>query len=182
MMPVLVLCWLLEGPLAQSITLESSPPPCQGDTAVYLLYAHARIAAILRKSGKDVAELAKSTKITLGNDLEVALALHVSRFSGAFSGGEGWHGGMRCCGDRQALPCGRGAGRRDCDFHLQKMAIVSHDDLLLPGGEHSRCALELPLIRAEAVEEMLTDLYPNRLTSYLYDLSGETQGERWWVC
>ncbi|KAL6784922.1 TSR1 [Auxenochlorella protothecoides x Auxenochlorella symbiontica] len=77
----------------------------QGDTAVYLLYAHARIAAILRKSGKDVAELANSTKITLGNDLEVALALHVSRFS-------------------------------------------------------------------EAVEEMLTDLYPNRLTSYLYDLSG----------
>lgn len=31
----------------------------QGNTAVYLLYAHARICSIIRKSGKDIEELKK---------------------------------------------------------------------------------------------------------------------------
>lgn len=29
----------------------------QGNTAVYLLYAHARICSIIRKSGKDIEEV-----------------------------------------------------------------------------------------------------------------------------
>lgn len=31
----------------------------QGNTAVYLLYAHARICSIIRKSGKDMEEVKK---------------------------------------------------------------------------------------------------------------------------
>ncbi|GAB4821599.1 hypothetical protein N2152v2_008645 [Parachlorella kessleri] len=77
----------------------------QGNTAVYLLYAHARIASIVRKAGRDVAELAKTADIKLTNDKEVALALHIARFP-------------------------------------------------------------------EAVEELLADLAPNRVTDYLYELSG----------
>lgn len=77
----------------------------QGDTAVYLLYAHARIAAIIRKSGRAIEDVAKTAKIVLENTLEIALALQIARFS-------------------------------------------------------------------EAVDDLLNDLSPNRLTSYLYDLSG----------
>jgi len=48
---------------------------------VYLLYAHARIASIIRKSGKNPEELAASgARVTLGHEAEVALALHVARF------------------------------------------------------------------------------------------------------
>lgn len=94
--------------------LIPSPPPhhstAQGDTAVYLLYAHARIAAILRKSGKDIAELAKRSNITLGNDLEVALALHVSRFPGAphAAAGGGWARAWTCGRVQRELVCVRG--------------------------------------------------------------------------
>lgn len=31
----------------------------QGNTAVYLLYAHARICSIIRKSGKEIEDLKK---------------------------------------------------------------------------------------------------------------------------
>lgn len=43
----------------------------KGNTAVYLLYAHARIAGIVRKSGKDVAELVKTGTIELLQPEEV---------------------------------------------------------------------------------------------------------------
>lgn len=70
---------------------STHPPTCQhaapqGNTAVYLLYAHARIAAIIRKSGKDPAEVARRAAITLSNDKEVALALHIARFPGGLRG------------------------------------------------------------------------------------------------
>lgn len=53
----------------------------KGDTAVYLLYAHARIASIIRKSGKDVHALAlEGGAIHLGHETERALALHIFRF------------------------------------------------------------------------------------------------------
>ena len=53
----------------------------KGDTAVYLLYAHARIASIVRKAGKDVAALAREKKaISLAHEDEQALALAVARF------------------------------------------------------------------------------------------------------
>lgn len=79
----------------------------QGNTAVYLLYAHARIASIVRKSCKDPVALAASGKasITLEHELEVALAMHIARFP-------------------------------------------------------------------EAIEALLEDLAPNRLSDYLYELSG----------
>jgi arginyl-tRNA synthetase len=79
----------------------------QGNTAVYLLYAHARIASIVRKSGKDPVALAASgeASIKLEHELEVALAMHIARFP-------------------------------------------------------------------EAIEELLEDLAPNRLSDYLYELSG----------
>ena len=42
-----------------------------GNTAVYMLYAHARIASIVRKVGKDVNEVAKTAKIALEHPAEV---------------------------------------------------------------------------------------------------------------
>ena len=42
----------------------------QGNTAVYLLYAHARICSIIRKSGKDIEVLKK-----------VGLVLQISLFT-----------------------------------------------------------------------------------------------------
>jgi hypothetical protein len=42
----------------------------RGNTAVYMLYAHARIASIIRKAGKDVAELAATAHISLDHPCE----------------------------------------------------------------------------------------------------------------
>uniref|UniRef100_A0A803LRW5 arginine--tRNA ligase n=1 Tax=Chenopodium quinoa TaxID=63459 RepID=A0A803LRW5_CHEQI len=53
----------------------------KGNTAVYLLYAHARICSIIRKSGKDMEELKKVGEIVLGNTHERALGLHLLQFS-----------------------------------------------------------------------------------------------------
>lgn len=60
----------------------------QGNTAVYLLYAHARIAAIIRKAGKDPAALAAAgARISLAHDKELALAKHIAQFPGGWVGG-----------------------------------------------------------------------------------------------
>ncbi|CAK0784285.1 hypothetical protein CVIRNUC_007489 [Coccomyxa viridis] len=52
-----------------------------GNTAVYMLYAHARIASIVRKVGKDVNEVAKTAKLSLDHPAEAALGLQVVRFT-----------------------------------------------------------------------------------------------------
>lgn len=53
----------------------------KGNTAVYLLYAHARICSIIRKSGKDIEELKKTGMIILDQAEERALGLHLLQFS-----------------------------------------------------------------------------------------------------
>ncbi|XP_010438775.1 PREDICTED: arginine--tRNA ligase, chloroplastic/mitochondrial isoform X1 [Camelina sativa] len=53
----------------------------KGNTAVYLLYAHARICSIIRKSGKDIDELKKTGKLVLDHPDERALGLHLLRFA-----------------------------------------------------------------------------------------------------
>ncbi|XP_009137585.1 arginine--tRNA ligase, cytoplasmic isoform X1 [Brassica rapa] len=53
----------------------------KGNTAVYLLYAHARICSIIRKSGKDIDELKKTGKLVLDHPEERALGLHLLRFA-----------------------------------------------------------------------------------------------------
>ncbi|XP_017219157.1 arginine--tRNA ligase, chloroplastic/mitochondrial isoform X2 [Daucus carota subsp. sativus] len=53
----------------------------KGNTAVYLLYAHARICSIIRKSGKDMEELKKVGKIELIEDAERVLGLHLLQFA-----------------------------------------------------------------------------------------------------
>ena len=51
----------------------------QGNTAVYLLYAHARIAAIGRKAGvENIAALAHEHPVEVDHEKERSLALHVS--------------------------------------------------------------------------------------------------------
>ncbi len=78
----------------------------QGNTAVYLLYAHARINSIFTKSGKDPQDLlAEGKQVSVEHEAEAALAKHIARFP-------------------------------------------------------------------EAVEGSLHELAPNRITDYLYDLSG----------
>ncbi|MQL79598.1 hypothetical protein Taro_012055 [Colocasia esculenta] len=53
----------------------------KGNTAVYLLYAHARICSIIRKSNRDLTELTKSGSISLGHPDERILGLHLIRFA-----------------------------------------------------------------------------------------------------
>ncbi|KAK1365331.1 Arginine--tRNA ligase [Heracleum sosnowskyi] len=53
----------------------------KGNTAVYLLYAHARICSIIRKSGKDIEELKTVGKIELNQDAERVLGLHLLQFA-----------------------------------------------------------------------------------------------------
>uniref|UniRef100_A0A1J3FAE2 arginine--tRNA ligase n=2 Tax=Noccaea caerulescens TaxID=107243 RepID=A0A1J3FAE2_NOCCA len=53
----------------------------KGNTAVYLLYAHARISSIISKSGKDIDELKKTGKLALDLAEERALALHLLQFA-----------------------------------------------------------------------------------------------------
>ncbi|GAB2300974.1 hypothetical protein Dimus_035010 [Dionaea muscipula] len=53
----------------------------KGNTAVYLLYAHARICSIIRKSGKDVENLKQVGELTLNHADERALGLHLLQFS-----------------------------------------------------------------------------------------------------
>ncbi|KAL8494888.1 hypothetical protein ACS0TY_019161 [Phlomoides rotata] len=52
----------------------------KGNTAVYLLYAHARICSIIRKSGKDIEGLIKSGTLDLAHDDERVLGLHLLQF------------------------------------------------------------------------------------------------------
>lgn len=52
----------------------------KGNTAVYLLYAHARICSIIRKSGKNIDELKKVGSIILDHADERALAIHLIQF------------------------------------------------------------------------------------------------------
>ncbi|GIL58748.1 hypothetical protein Vafri_13730 [Volvox africanus] len=52
----------------------------KGNTAVYLLYAHARIAGIVRKAEKDVYALAADTPISLDHPKELELAIHLCKF------------------------------------------------------------------------------------------------------
>ncbi|GMH37395.1 hypothetical protein BSKO_05268 [Bryopsis sp. KO-2023] len=52
----------------------------KGNTAVYLLYAYARICGIVRKSGKDVGKMKEEGKIVLEHEKEYALGLHLSQF------------------------------------------------------------------------------------------------------
>ncbi|XP_050388019.1 arginine--tRNA ligase, cytoplasmic-like isoform X1 [Argentina anserina] len=53
----------------------------KGNTAVYLLYMHARICSIIRKSGQDIDELKRTGEIVLGHAGERDLALHLLKFS-----------------------------------------------------------------------------------------------------
>uniref|UniRef100_A0A2P2M3B8 arginine--tRNA ligase n=1 Tax=Rhizophora mucronata TaxID=61149 RepID=A0A2P2M3B8_RHIMU len=52
----------------------------KGNTAVYLLYAHARICSIIRKSGKDEDELIRMGNVVLDHPDERVLGLHLLRF------------------------------------------------------------------------------------------------------
>ncbi|CAD7702238.1 unnamed protein product [Ostreobium quekettii] len=52
----------------------------KGNTAVYLMYAYARLCGILRNTERDVVELAANEKIVLEHEKEVALALQIARF------------------------------------------------------------------------------------------------------
>jgi len=52
----------------------------RGNTAVYLLYAHARICSIIRKSGKDIEEIKKTGKVQLIHPSERQLGLQLVRF------------------------------------------------------------------------------------------------------
>ncbi|CAJ2636644.1 unnamed protein product [Trifolium pratense] len=56
----------------------------KGNTAVYLLYAHARICSIIRKSGKDIEEVKKNGYIVLDHEDERLLGFHLLQFPEVF--------------------------------------------------------------------------------------------------
>ncbi|KAK6120521.1 hypothetical protein DH2020_045738 [Rehmannia glutinosa] len=53
----------------------------KGNTAVYLLYAHARICSIIRRSRKDIEELKKTGTLDLVHPDERTLGLHLLQFA-----------------------------------------------------------------------------------------------------
>nr|XP_043615702.1 arginine--tRNA ligase, chloroplastic/mitochondrial-like [Erigeron canadensis] len=53
----------------------------KGNTAVYLLYAYARISSIIRRSGKDIEQLKKEGQLILEKNEERALGLHLLQFA-----------------------------------------------------------------------------------------------------
>nr|XP_043615697.1 arginine--tRNA ligase, chloroplastic/mitochondrial-like [Erigeron canadensis] len=53
----------------------------KGNTAVYLLYAYARISSIIRRSGKDIEQLKKEGQLILEKNEEHALGLHLLQFA-----------------------------------------------------------------------------------------------------
>jgi arginyl-tRNA synthetase len=53
----------------------------KGNTAVYMLYAHARIAGIIRKSGRDVSQLALTGHISLDHPYEVSTLILAQRMT-----------------------------------------------------------------------------------------------------
>ncbi|KAK8581775.1 hypothetical protein V6N13_144779 [Hibiscus sabdariffa] len=53
----------------------------KGNTAVYLLYAHARICSIIRRSGKDIEELMNKGTLVLDHKDERDLGLHLLQFA-----------------------------------------------------------------------------------------------------
>lgn len=52
----------------------------KGNTAVYLLYAYARICGIIRRSDKDLEDLKVNATLELKHEKELALGLHLARF------------------------------------------------------------------------------------------------------
>ncbi|GMY11819.1 arginine--tRNA ligase, chloroplastic/mitochondrial-like isoform X2 [Fagus crenata] len=60
---------------------EAAVGDLQGNTAVYLLYAHTRICSIIRKSGKDIGKLKKAGAIVFYHADERAMGLHLLQFS-----------------------------------------------------------------------------------------------------
>jgi hypothetical protein len=69
----------------------------KGNTAVYLLYAHARIAGIVRKSGKDVdALVAGGTPFVLEHARERELAMAIVQVRGQEEGGGAVQQGLGC--------------------------------------------------------------------------------------
>lgn len=52
----------------------------QGNTAIYMQYAHARIAGISRRADVDISMLIAEGNITLQEDAEVHLAKHIAKF------------------------------------------------------------------------------------------------------
>ncbi|XP_043722260.1 arginine--tRNA ligase, cytoplasmic-like isoform X3 [Telopea speciosissima] len=53
----------------------------KGNTAVYLMYAYARICSIIRKSGKDIEDLKKTGALSLDHADERVLGLHLLQFA-----------------------------------------------------------------------------------------------------
>ncbi|PWA60475.1 Aminoacyl-tRNA synthetase, class 1a, anticodon-binding [Artemisia annua] len=67
---------------ARVIFIEGKDIPLiVGNTAVYLLYAHARICSIIRKSGRDIEALKKEGQLILEKDVERKLGLHLLQFA-----------------------------------------------------------------------------------------------------
>ncbi|KAF7142696.1 hypothetical protein RHSIM_Rhsim05G0038200 [Rhododendron simsii] len=142
----------------------------QGNTAVYLLYAHARICSIIRKSGKDVEELKKSSfqdlsRLSLqdwtvgGDNLRRRLGMIALNLNSL-----------------TLMMVQKTSLIINVYLHIEKVSYIYI--LLYQTGalvlEHpNERALGLHLLQfAEIVEEACTNLLPNVLCEYLYSLSG----------
>ncbi|KAG6390679.1 hypothetical protein SASPL_148418 [Salvia splendens] len=127
----------------------------KGNTAVYLLYAHARICSIIRKSGKDIEELKKVW--LLPSKLQAVIAFAVLSYDvifGLIIVLKDWNAFHYCIRNFKTLG----------SYTLWTGKI----DLAHPGER----VLGLHLLQfAEVGEESITNLLPNGLCEYLYNLS-----------
>jgi hypothetical protein len=94
----------------------------RGNTAVYLLYAHARIAGIVRKSGRDIDALVADGKpVVLEHPKERELALMLAKVSRA-----GWGVGVGAC-HHQAVRCRMMKVKALCGYLSQHCLVLQGD-------------------------------------------------------
>lgn len=101
----------------------------QGNTAVYLLYAHARIAAIGRKAGiENIAALAHDHPVEVDHEKERALAMHVSHLHHLCSPFK--HAGLGCSTKLCQCACAlRLAHHRHIVLHKLACCVLSCSSL-----------------------------------------------------
>lgn len=125
---------------------------------MYLLYAHARIASIVRK-----AESSKGVDV---NSLKEKHSIQASISAAGFAPGVQKLLFAAC---KVGLCDGR-SGRITCKTGFLNGKYLK--SLMLQLLHPAEVALGLHIVRLpEAVEDMLEELYPNKITDFVYELS-----------
>ncbi|KAL5137684.1 Arginine--tRNA ligase, chloroplastic/mitochondrial [Glycine soja] len=138
----------------------------KGNTAVYLLYAHARICSIIRKSGKDIEEVKRNGKIVLDHEDERALGLHLLQFPEVERGDSS----VTLAEDASRVVCVN-FSRRKRALHGVTVKIKAAGNIPAYGVFSNPKDAYLMWAIFQVFEEACTNLLPNFLCEYLYNLA-----------